>query len=62
MSAAVLAATVFVALLPLGVGLLAALVTEEQPLRRRAQASQQTQQHARQGLGFVRGRRIGHGR
>lgn len=58
MNGAILAATVFVALLPLGVGLVWALwQQQEQPLRRRAQASQQALQHRRHGFG-----RVGHER
>jgi len=57
-NAAILAATVFVALLPLGVGLVWALGQEQEPLRRRrAQRSQQALQHRRQGFG-----RVGHER
>lgn len=57
---AIVAASVFVALLPLGIGLVLALGQEQEPLRRRSQGSQEPAEHGRQGLGFVRGRRIDH--
>lgn len=55
---AVVAASVFVALLPLGIGLILALGTEQEPALRRRQVAQQPAEHGRQGLGFVRGRRL----